>query len=357
MESALRLQRTMRTLFPVLATGFLLLLSGALPAQAAEPWLTLPTENRAIFEGKPENFYMFVERDFEGKKSRPWEGGKYGFTRSPRREGGQIVHTRFHEGIDIRPVRRNPAGEPLDPVLASANGVVVHVANDPGASNYGRYVVVQHDMGGSPYFTLYAHLGPVGVKPGQIVRQGEELATLGYTGRGINRERAHLHFEFCLMVNRNFSAWFDHYLAGNTNHHGNYNGMNLLGMDPVGLLEGVRANRQLSVPEFVRSLRPLFSIAVPNSRYFDLPLLYPWLMASPGAKASAWRVTFSDGFIPMSIEPEPDPQGLRVRWLGDGKVALAHQSRGLVTGTPAAPRLTESGLRFAHLLTFPDSLP
>jgi hypothetical protein len=339
------------------ALALLFALNASLAAQSPGPWLVLPTENHALFSRNPENFYMFVERDFEGKKTRPWEGGMFGFTRSPRREGGQIVFTRFHEGIDIRPVRRNPAGEPLDPVAASANGVVVHVANDPGTSNYGRYVVVQHDMGGSPYFTLYAHLGPVRVKPGQVVRQGEELATLGYTGRGINRERAHLHFEFCMMVNRNFSAWFDHYLAGNTNHHGNYNGMNLLGMDPVGLLKSVRANPALTVPEFVRSLRPLFSIAVPDSRHFDLPRLYPWLMTSPGSNAPIWRVTFSDAFIPMRIDPETDPGGPVVRWLADGRVALAHQSRGLVSGTPSNPRLTESGQRFAHLLTFPDNLP
>lgn len=322
-------------------------------------WLVLPTENEALFSGRPEEFYMFVERDFEGKKSFPWEGGMYGFTRSPQRHGGRIVFTRFHEGVDIGPVRRDAAGEPLDPVWAAADGVVVHVANDAGSSNYGRYVVVRHDLEGSPYFSLYAHLGPVRVKPGQVVEKGEELATLGYTGRGINRQRAHLHFEFCMMINRNFQPWFDHYLAGNVNHHGNFNGMNLAGMDPVELLKGVRKNASLSVPEFVRSLRPLFSVIVPESPHFDLPRLYPWLVESPspGSTPGAWRVTFSDSFIPMRVEPEPNPAGPRVRWLGDGNTALIHQSRGLVTGTPGSPRLTDSGARLAHLLTFPDSLP
>ena len=33
--------------------------------------LTLPTDNRAIFNGKPEDFYMWVPRHFDGKDSKP----------------------------------------------------------------------------------------------------------------------------------------------------------------------------------------------------------------------------------------------------------------------------------------------
>jgi hypothetical protein len=324
-------------------------------ARAATPWLTLPTENRALFEGAPEDFYMFVERDFEGQKSRPWEGGTYGFTRTPRRVGGQIVYTRFHEGIDVKPVRRTPTGEPLDPVVAVADGVVVHVSADAGASTYGRYVVVQHDLGGSPYFTLYAHLGELKARLGESVRQGEALGLLGYTGRGINRERAHLHLEFCLLGSRAFDGWFAHYLPNETNRHGVFNGMNLIGLDPAQLLLAVRERPDLTVPEFVGGQRPLFRLILADSPYFDLPRLYPWMLA-PGspARAPAWAVTFSDSLIPMRIEARAASEAApQVEWLGDDAVPLQHQSRGWVTGTAREPRLTDSGLRFAHLLTFP----
>lgn len=324
----------------------------------AAPWLVLPTENDALFRGQPADFYMFVERTFEGKTTRPWEGGQYGFTRTPRREGGRIVFTRFHEGIDISPVRRNPAGEPLDPVRAAAAGRVVHVSRDAGDSNYGRYVVIEHLQNGSPYYTLYAHLGPVETEVGQRVAQGQKIGVLGYTGRGINRERAHLHFEVCLLVNPNFPDWFAEYLPGNPDHHGPFNGLNLLGLDPAGLLQAVRENPQRGVAEFLqKTARPLYRIVVNDSPHFALPRLYPWMLGSnpPTTRPPAWAVTFSDHFIPLRIEPRPRrvPEPV-VEWLGSGDIALAHQSRGLITGTPGAPRLTDSGKRFAHLLTYPD---
>ena len=324
---------------------------------AVAAWLALPTENRALFEGVPEDFYMFVERDFEGQKSRPWQGGMYGFTRSPRRIGGQVVATRFHEGIDISPVRRNASGEPLDPVLAAADGVVVHVSADAGGSNYGRYIVVKHQWQGVPYYTLYSHLGKIHATVGQQVRQGDPLAILGYTGSGIDRERAHLHFEVCLLINPDFDGWFAQYLPAETNRHGVYNGMNLLGMDPAKLLLAVRDNPRLTLPEFLAGMRPLFRVTVPHSRHFAWLRDYPWLL-EPGtpAAAPAWAVTFSDHFIPLRIEARSratwPPQ---VEWLGaESSIPLSIQSGGRIEGTAKQPRLTESGLRFAHLLTFPD---
>ncbi len=340
------------------ALSVLLLGACASPASAQQtlPWIVLPTENRAIWEGQPAKFYMYVDRVFEGQTTKPWEGGQYGFTRDPRRVGNELVFTRFHEGIDIRPVRRDGAGEPLDPVLAAATGKVVHVSEDARASNYGKYLILEHLQNGSPYYTLYAHLRSIGVQPGEVVRQGQPIGQLGYTGAGINRERAHLHFEFCLLLQRNFEAWFEQYLAGQPNRHGIFNGLNLVGLDPIGLLRAVRANPQTSAADYIRRQTPLFRIVVNDSPYFDLLQLYPWMVPrGEPATAPAWAVTFSEQIIPMRIEPRParvaEP---RVEWLGPSSPALSHQSRNLIRGTPQAPRLTDSGRRFAHLLTFPD---
>lgn len=342
-------------LLAVVVVGWLAGGGGSLAAEGA-PWLILPTENRAVFEGKPTQFYMYVDRTFEGEKTKPWEGGQYGFTRDPQRVGGGLVFTKFHEGVDIRPVRRDGEGEPLDPVMAAAAGRVVHTSEEAGASNYGRYVVVEHVLAGSPYYSLYAHLGSVLVRPGELVRQGQPLGRLGYTGAGINRERAHLHFEFCLMLNRNFEGWFAQYLAGQPNRHGIYNGMNLAGLDPIGLLKTVRANPQTGPADYIRRQTPLFRVTVNDSPHFDLLALYPWMVPrGEAATAPAWAVTLSDQLIPMRIEPRAgrvaEPL---VEWLGAANPALSHQSRNLVAGTAAAPRLTDSGKRFAHLLTFPD---
>ena len=37
------------------------------------------------------------------------------------------------------------------------DGTVVYVNSNSKASNYGRYVVVHHDFGSGPFFSLYAH--------------------------------------------------------------------------------------------------------------------------------------------------------------------------------------------------------
>ncbi|MBX6325646.1 MAG: hypothetical protein IRY93_06385, partial [Chthoniobacterales bacterium] len=60
---------------------------GLLPAVATAERslldLALPTDNDALFSGGGPAFYQYVERDYKGVKSTPWEGGRYGFVRDP----------------------------------------------------------------------------------------------------------------------------------------------------------------------------------------------------------------------------------------------------------------------------------
>src|SRR5215471_13787339 len=118
--------------------------------------IVLPTDNDALFSGNGAEFYQYVERNYKGVKSTPWEGGQYGFVRDPIDAVAGVLYTRFHEGIDIRPVHRDTNGEPLDEVRAIADGNVVHVNPVPGYSNYGKYIVIEHRWGGSNYCSLYA---------------------------------------------------------------------------------------------------------------------------------------------------------------------------------------------------------
>jgi murein DD-endopeptidase MepM/ murein hydrolase activator NlpD len=185
------------------AVAVLLVSSVGMTAQTAREIvdLALPTDNDALFreDGGPD-FYQYVNRDYRGEKSTPWEGGRYGFVRDPLETSAGIVYTRFHEGIDIKPLRRDANGEPLDQVRAIATGKVVHVNLAAGHSNYGRYVVIEHNWGGSNYYSLYGHLSTIAVKSGQRVQKSEPIAVMGYTGVGIDRERAHVHLELNLML-------------------------------------------------------------------------------------------------------------------------------------------------------------
>jgi hypothetical protein len=56
--------------------------------------------------------------------SHPWQGGQYGFVRDPVETAAGTIYTRFHEGMDIRPMRRDARGEPIDEVRAVAGARV-----------------------------------------------------------------------------------------------------------------------------------------------------------------------------------------------------------------------------------------
>ena len=123
--------------------------------------------------GTNPDFYQVIERNLHGVISHPWQGGQYGFVRDPVETAAGTIYTRFHEGMDIRPMRRDARGEPIDEVRAIAAGKVVYVSRAAGTSNYGRYVVVEHRWGGCPYYSLYAHLNTISVETGQTVRRGK----------------------------------------------------------------------------------------------------------------------------------------------------------------------------------------
>lgn len=326
-------------------------------AQAA--LIDFPTKNRALLAGQPQEFYMYVERDFEGQKTWPWEGGQYGFVRGPQRTPGGVVFATLHEGVDIAPLTRDPAGNPLDDVMAAAAGRVVHVNTEAGASNYGRYIVVEHRIEGFPFYTLYAHLASAAVTVGQPVQQGEILGKLGFTGAGIDRKRAHLHFEIGILLSGNFESWFSARSAGDPNKHGLYNGMNISGTDPAAILLASAKDPAFRLTKYLGSLEPVFKITFPNSPDFSLLKTCPWIFAAgEPANPPAWTVSFTGtGFPIRAVASDSAPQEPRVVWIKDSPASCSLATRGLVGGTTEQPRLTESGKRFAELLTAPPGPP
>lgn len=329
----------------------LTLLAATTPLCAA--LLDWPTDNKALLEGRPEDFYMYVDRNFEGVESKPWEGGSYGYVRGPQRMGAEIVYGTLHEGIDIAPVHRDAAGDPLDDVRSCAAGTVVHVSHEAGASNYGRYVVIRHLIEGSPIYTLYAHLSTISAQSGQKVAQGEVIGKMGFTGAGINRERAHLHLEIAVLLNEDFEAWYHRYFSGSPNKHGIYHGYNLVGMEPAAILLESAKNPAFSLKEHIRNQDVAYQITIPDSPNLSIIRNYPWIVPD-GEPASprGWTVSFTQYGVPVkAVAANQPPLEPRLEWVKETPYAYHAATRGIIAGSKGSPRLTDSGHRFVELIS------
>lgn len=85
----------------------------------------------------------------------------------------------FHAGMDI-------SAKAHSPIVAPADGVVTETGSDYG---YGRFIHISHGYG---LKTIYGHLSKQLVKAGQRVKRGQEIGTIGSTGRSTG---PHLHYE------------------------------------------------------------------------------------------------------------------------------------------------------------------
>lgn len=330
-------------------TSVSLLLTPSL-VQSQTPMLILPTENQGLLHGDPASFYQYVQRDFEGQISQAWEGGQYGFVRNPVRFGSAIIYTRFHEGIDIRPLNRDAGGEPTDVVHAIAAGRVAYTNTVSGNSNYGRYVVVEHSFENCPYYSLYAHLSVITVNPGDQVAQNAPLAVMGHTGEGIDRERAHLHLELNLMLNGHFTEWQSKYFPKDINRHGIYNGMNLAGLDIGRFYLQLQKDPTLTVAQFVQSGEPWYRVIVPRSPQMDLQERYPWLVQG-SQTGQSWELTFDRTGLPLRIRTvEESTTEPTLSWVYPSTYPQNWMTKGHIQNRGSAPALSSEGRRFIELI-------
>lgn len=317
---------------------------------SAMPPLGLPTENTSVFNARPNDFYMYVNRYFEGKESKPWEAGTYGFVRNMKRSAGSVIGTRFHEGADIKPVRRDSKGVPLDPVVSIAAGEVAYINPKANGSNYGKYVVVRHNWGEGPICSLYAHLNTVSCEIGQRVETGTPLGILGYTGAGIDKTRAHLHFEISLMLSEDFEGWHQHFLK-TASGHGNYNGLNLSGMNGIQLIEYQKKGQIKSIAEYLRKQVPYYSVTVPAAKVQKLSKRYPWLWAKPQGTLPATEISFTASGLPVSANPS-NRSVTQATLTRLQPFVGRHEDRTIkrISGSGKTGKLTASGSRYLALL-------
>ena len=317
---------------------------------AAEQPFQLPTANRALFEKGGE------EKFFVGTTGKPWQSGTFGCVRS---DGHQM-----HEGLDIRCLQRNKRGEPIDPVMASADGTVAYVNKRPATSNYGQYIVLRHVIEGLEIHTLYAHLSEVadGLKAGQAVKTGQVIATMGRTSNTherISQERAHVHFEIDFFVNEHFPVWYKKNHPQDRDDHGVWNGINLVGIDPrLVLLEQQAQGAKFSFLKFIQTRTELCRVLVRAADFPFVKRYAPLVRANPVAQKegmAGYEIALDYNAVPFQITPRAASemkskqryQLLSVNAAEQGKNPARH----LVSRRGSQWELTSRGTTFLDLLT------
>jgi peptidoglycan LD-endopeptidase LytH len=318
----------------------------------AQPF-QLPTANHALFEpGGQEGFFV-------GTVGKTWTTGTFGCVRT----GGW----QMHEGIDIRCLQRDRRGEPKDPVLASADGTVAYVSTRPSLSNYGNYLILRHQVEGLEVYSLYAHLREVrsDLKAGLPVKAGEQVGVMGRTANtreGISKDRAHLHFELNLLVNDQFAAWHKKTFPKQRNDHGDWNGQNLLAIDPRAvLLAGHEQGTRFSLVSFLRNQTELCRVLV-RVKYFPWLRRYaPLVRPSPRAEeegVAGHEIALNYNGVPFEVIPRA-PAELKINSKAKFQLLSVNEpeyhknpGRRLVAKRGTRWELTSHGLNLLDLLAY-----
>jgi len=257
--------------------------------------LVWPTPNPAFQEGKPVE--AFVQHTSSGKV----ESGLFGCTRNSG--------AKFHEGLDLYPIKRSGRGEALDPVYSVLPGRVVHINRKSGYSSYGRYIVVQHDGESPAFHSLYAHMATIdsAIKVGSRVNAGTELGIMGRSAGGysIPRSRSHVHLELGVQLTDNFQLWFNRQKFGSPNRHGNWSGLNLVSVDPLDFYRKMRDGTVSGFDDYLKRLPVAARIRVHSSKVPSFVQNYPALLRRgyAGRNIVAWDIAFTQFGLPKEWTP------------------------------------------------------
>lgn len=311
----------------------------------------LPTRNQALFEAGGATRY------FAPTAVGDWTSGLYGCVRT---DGSQ-----FHEGIDILHEHTDRRGEATDPILATADGRVAYINPSAHLSNYGIYVIVEHQVDGIQIHSIYAHLSAVqpGLKTGSRIRAGQVLGTMGRTANTrstISQERAHLHFELAIRLSDRFTGWQKARYKGQRNDHGEFNGRNFLGLDPIAVFREQAARQShFDLAALMRSQTELCRVFVRKTDLAILRWLAPLVERNPRAERegiAGYEVSLNYAGIPCRLVPRSaaEASGTKDREVVsvNEEELKAHGCRNLVVRSGKGWRLARNGEQLLDLLTY-----
>ncbi len=328
---------------------FLIFFAAASPSVFAAKF-QLPTANRALFQPGAEEKY------FVGTVGKPWMSGTFGCVRT---SGWQM-----HEGLDIRCVQRDKRGEAIDPVLATADGIVAYMNKKSGLSNYGNYIVLRHRIDGLEIFSTYAHLREIraDLRLGSSVKASETIGVMGRTSNtreGISKERAHVHFELNCFVNDRFSAYYKKTFPGQRNDHAEWNGQNMIGIDPREILLADQASGKFNLVSWIRSRTELCRVVVRDTSFPWLQRYAPLVSANPVAQkegTAGYELVLNYNGLPCQVIPRAASELKSKAKYQLLSVNAAEYKRNpcrkLVSNRNGHWELASNGIRLLDLLTY-----
>lgn len=317
---------------------------------SAQPF-HLPTANHALFEpGKEDEFFVATP-------GRNWTSGCFGCVRS---DGWQM-----HEGLDIRCLQHDKHGEPTDPVMATADGMVEYINSRPSLSNYGNYVVLRHRVDRLDIYSLYAHLSRIapGLKVGQLVKTGETIGIMGRTANTreeISKERAHVHFELVLLLNDRFASWFKKTSPSERDDHGEWNGQNLAGLDPrlIFLAEHAQGDR-FNLLDFICNQTELCRVLVRKTEFPWLNRYGQLIRPNPVAEkegVAGYEIALNYNGVPFELTPRAASEiksRSKYQLLSVNEVEYhRNPCRKLIVQKRGRWELTSRGIKLLDLLTY-----
>jgi hypothetical protein len=109
-----------------------------------------------------------------------------------------------------------------------------------------------------------------------------------------------------LVLSQNFQSWYDWKKYGSRNVHGNYNGMNLQGFDPLEFYDAYRARRVDNFKEHFAHMQTVVRFRIATRRSPDFVQRYPSLVTRPlpdGQLLGGWEVRVNEMGLPFALTP------------------------------------------------------
>jgi murein DD-endopeptidase MepM/ murein hydrolase activator NlpD len=273
---------------------FLLLFLNSTKLDASQFLLSWPTPNASFAKGL--GYHTFLQKTGPDKD---FSSGAYGCVRNHG--------TKFHEGLDLFPVKRTKRGIAEDSIFAAMTGKVVYLSPTARDSAYGKYIVLEHNQYSPNLYSLYAHLEEIDARLSlnKDVQVAQKIGRMGNTASfNIPLNRSHLHFEIGVRLSSNFDKWYNRQKFRTPNKHQNFNGYNLVGLDPLRFYSSYKKSPFNSPESYIKSLPIVTKVQVKFSGTPDLIQRDRSLLQASARETSArsWICSFGPFGFPLSFE-------------------------------------------------------